>query len=411
MVTNITHLLCGADFDENDIAEATDIYDIPSVTGDWVKASAKLGRLACTKAYHPIPSGLFTALVVAVTQLSVADRKRIYAFVTYHGGRVVRCITPRTTHLICGAPSGLTYNKAIEMKLDKLAIVTPDWLFECIKCENLLDTLPYHPRLLNGTAQNMDNDQSLSSILGMDVDQIDSQTIIEKTDAIQLDPNKNTINSQTKVLPTHDSNFSKRLHAQRSVSLANAKSMTDKLPGSKNSVDGDLASVFPSESVISSDAPSDAHIDSFARQILNSDNAPNDRLMDQDMSLLGLSNIAQSQKNNLLPNGSVLQSTEPQQYQLKSQRSLPNVRLRTLFCLFSSVALLSANKSNIFHQQQMMQSVNQNEMHTTQLHQQQMALDQSNLTVEQQQLASISSIQSQQSASNQLQSISVKQFF
>lgn len=36
MFTNITHLLCGTDFDEKDIGEATDIYDIPSVTGAWV---------------------------------------------------------------------------------------------------------------------------------------------------------------------------------------------------------------------------------------------------------------------------------------------------------------------------------------------------------------------------------------
>lgn len=409
MVTNITHLLCGADFDENDIAEATDIYDIPSVTGEWVKASVKLGRLACTKAYHPIPSGLFTSLVIAVTQLSVSDRKKVYAFVTYHGGLMVRSITPRTTHLICGAATGITYNKAIEMKLDKLAIVTPDWLFECIKSENLLDTQPYHPRLLNGTAQNLDNNQSLSSILGIDT--LDSHTIIDKTDAIHLDPNKNTINSPVKTTPTRESNMSRKLHTPKSISLTHNKTLADKLSGSKNSIDGDLTSVFSREPVMSQDDRSGTHIDPFSQHSLNSDNT-NDRLTDQDMSLLGLTDIDQSQKSNQLPNGSTLQTTDLQQCQPK-QSNLPHVRLLNINTVIIICIICSCkpNKILIFYQQQMIQLAHQNEVHTPQMHQQQSVLDQSNPTIEQQQVASIGNVQGQQPLSNQLQSISVRGFY
>lgn len=167
MFTNITHLLCGDDFDEKDIAEATDIYDIPSVTVEWVIASVKLGRLACTKVYHPIPNGLFSSFVVAVSQLNINDRKKLYAFITFHGGQVVRNISTKTTHLVCGAATGNIYNRAIELKLD-ISIVTPDWFYECIKFKELIDTVPYHPRLLNASSQNYNIDidnRSLSAIL------------------------------------------------------------------------------------------------------------------------------------------------------------------------------------------------------------------------------------------------------
>lgn len=184
MFTNITHLLCGKDFDEKDIAEATDIYDIPSVTGEWVVASARLGRLACTKVYHPMPSSLFQAMVAAISELNTSDRKKMYALITFNGGRVERNFTSKTSHLICGAAAGNIYNKAIEMKLDKLSIVTPDWILECVKKQELIDSKPFHPRLLvaNGTMQNYTIEQdnrSLSNILGLDDAQADKK--IDKT--------------------------------------------------------------------------------------------------------------------------------------------------------------------------------------------------------------------------------------
>lgn len=191
MFTNITHLLCGKDFDEKDIAEATDIYDIPSVTGEWVIASARLGRLACTKVYHPIPNSLFQSMVAAISELNASDRKKLYALITFHGGRVERNFTSNTTHLICGAAAGNVYNNAIEMKLDKLSIVTPDWILECVKRQELIDSKPFHPRLLvaNGTMQNyaMEQDnRSLSNILGSDDAKSDKK--IDKT------PDKNEKN-------------------------------------------------------------------------------------------------------------------------------------------------------------------------------------------------------------------------
>lgn len=94
-----------------DTSEASDLFDIPSVTGEWVRASIRLGRLACSKTYHPMPSGIFQPIVAAVAQLNVNDRKKLYALITFHGGRVERNFTPHTTHLVCGIAAGNIYTK------------------------------------------------------------------------------------------------------------------------------------------------------------------------------------------------------------------------------------------------------------------------------------------------------------
>lgn len=187
MFSNVTHLLCGDDFDEKDANEAIDIYDIPCVTGAWVKASIRLGRLACPKTYHPIPSGVFQSIVAAVAQLNVNDRKKLYALITFHGGRVERNFTAKTTHLVCGIATGNIYMKAMEMKSDKFSIVTPDWFYECLNAQEIIDAKPYHPRLLKpGIAPNSSSTdtRSLSSILGLDDLKID----LKKSDGYRAKP-------------------------------------------------------------------------------------------------------------------------------------------------------------------------------------------------------------------------------
>lgn len=191
MFANITHLLCGTDFDDKDIGEATDIYDIPCVTGEWVKACVRLGRLACTKVYHPVSSGLFTSIVAAIADLNAHDRKKLYALITFHGGRVERNFTPKTTHLVCGHAAGNVYKSALDMKSDRFSIITPDWFFECLKMQELIDTVPYHPRLLTSVGQNCNSDgRSLASIIGLDD---------PKSDVKKIEPAKySTISAQAK---------------------------------------------------------------------------------------------------------------------------------------------------------------------------------------------------------------------
>ncbi len=133
LVTSTTHLLCGEGFDESEIAQASDLYEIPSVTEAWVIASAKLGRLAITKPYDPTPnSKCFSQVFACITQVTSVDRYRLYALITFNGGVVERNFTARTTHLICGLADGPAYAKAITIKNDNFCVVTPDWIIDSL---------------------------------------------------------------------------------------------------------------------------------------------------------------------------------------------------------------------------------------------------------------------------------------
>lgn len=126
-------MLCGEGFDESEIAQAADLYEIPSVTEAWVIASAKLGRLASTKPYDPTPnSKCFSQVFACISQLSSTDRYRLYALITSNGGVVERNFTPRTTHLICGSADGPAYAKAVTIKNDNFCVVTPDWIIDSL---------------------------------------------------------------------------------------------------------------------------------------------------------------------------------------------------------------------------------------------------------------------------------------
>ncbi|XP_037036633.1 PAX-interacting protein 1 isoform X2 [Bradysia coprophila] len=195
LMTNTTHLLCGEGFDESEIAQASDLYEIPSVTEAWVIASAKLGRLASTKPYDPTPnSKCFSQVFASITQVSATDRNRLYALITFNGGVVERNFTARTTHLICGSVDGPAYAKAITIKNDNFCVVTPDWIIDSLNGQELRDPQMYHPRLLivpqpdsvstkpapkptvvsmvpTSAGNSNPEKQSLSSILGFDYEE------------------------------------------------------------------------------------------------------------------------------------------------------------------------------------------------------------------------------------------------
>lgn len=177
----ITHVICGANYDENDITQAAELYDVPSVTEAWVLASIRLGRLVSTKAYFPLKSALFSNLTFAATQLDNRDLKKIYAIITFHGGNVRNLFDKQTTHLISGNTKGSIYAKAITV--NGVVVVTPDWVTECLKAKILIASEPYHPRLVitprlfkqaqrpATPAQKAESEKPLSNIIGFDFEE------------------------------------------------------------------------------------------------------------------------------------------------------------------------------------------------------------------------------------------------
>ncbi|KFB37610.1 AGAP001710-PA-like protein [Anopheles sinensis] len=142
-----SHLICGANYDENDITEAGELYEIPSVTEAWVVASVRLGRLASTKAYFPLKTGIFCGLRFSATQIDTRDLRRLYAVLTFHGGTFSSRLDRKTTHLVCGSARGPAYSKALTCGTG-VHIVTPDWVADCLKSSSIKPVAVYHPRLL-----------------------------------------------------------------------------------------------------------------------------------------------------------------------------------------------------------------------------------------------------------------------
>lgn len=178
----ITHLVCGNNYDENDITQAAELYDVPSVTEAWVLASARLGRLASTKAYFPLKSALFTNLTFAAIQLDNRDLKKLYGIITFHGGTLRNLFDRQTTHLICGIAKGSIYTKALGIA--GVILVTPDWAIECLKANSLIACEPYHPRLVitprifkqatqrpETPVQKSEPEKPLASIIGFDFEE------------------------------------------------------------------------------------------------------------------------------------------------------------------------------------------------------------------------------------------------
>lgn len=177
----VTHVVCGANYDENDIAQAAELYEVPSVTEAWVLASIRLGRLASTKAYFPLKSALFSNLTFAATQLDNRDLKKLYAVITFNGGKVRNLFDRQTTHLVCGNTKGSIYAKATSV--GSVALVTPDWIIECLKAKSLIATDSYHPRLVitprifkqaprpATPAQKTEPEKPLASIIGFDFEE------------------------------------------------------------------------------------------------------------------------------------------------------------------------------------------------------------------------------------------------
>ena len=131
----------------------SDIYEIPVIHGDaWVLESIRCSKHLSVSFFEASPSKVaslhfFKGHVFSVSGLGSKDVNSLWALVRYHGGQFSRELRPNTTILICGSKSGLKFEKATT-KPDRLSLVTPDFVTDCVKQKQLLEVTTYHPRLL-----------------------------------------------------------------------------------------------------------------------------------------------------------------------------------------------------------------------------------------------------------------------
>lgn len=169
-----THVICD-DFStyKSELEQAIEIYQTPIVTSDWVISCLKSNSLVSTNDFQSSEeksvdtiekSTLFASCTFANANLTSDDHQKAYAMVTYYGGRWIATLDSLLcTHIICASvprkkkpgekiESNADLDERLEdayfIQSDRLHLVTPDWITDCIKADALLDARDYHPDLL-----------------------------------------------------------------------------------------------------------------------------------------------------------------------------------------------------------------------------------------------------------------------
>ncbi|EFA05726.1 PAX-interacting protein 1 [Tribolium castaneum] len=177
----VTHLICGENAEENDITDATDLYEIPAVTSKWVFASARLKKLVNTKPYVYNLNKLFTNLVFCLSKVG-SDREALWAVITYHGGLVQLNLTNKCTHLVTVDTNSPKYEKAANLGADKITVITPDWVVESVKNNALAQADLFHPKLIQWPK--VAKHESTIAITGFEPEKVES---VEKTNDMVTD--------------------------------------------------------------------------------------------------------------------------------------------------------------------------------------------------------------------------------
>ena len=190
-----THVICD-DFESNkdELEQAIEIYQTPIVTSNWIVGCLKSNTLLPTDAYRSAQEEttdaqdnkrLFQSCTFANANLINNDHNKIYALATYYGGRWIANLDSFIcTHIICA--SALTGNAstgdannnhqdqderlqdAYEIQSDKVHLVSPDWILDCVNANTLLKEADYHPDLLGKSNESMiidDSDEDRSTTL------------------------------------------------------------------------------------------------------------------------------------------------------------------------------------------------------------------------------------------------------
>ncbi|CAH1111777.1 unnamed protein product [Psylliodes chrysocephalus] len=145
----VTHLIVGENPEENDIVDATDVYEIPIVTPKWVLMSAALQKLISTKPYVYVTNEKLFSQLVFCFSLIREDRNYLWALITYNGGTVQLNFNKDCKFLVTTETKGPKYERAEDMGPDYVKIVTPDWVVQSVKENNLVDCSLFHPKLIN----------------------------------------------------------------------------------------------------------------------------------------------------------------------------------------------------------------------------------------------------------------------
>ena len=143
-----THVIMGSSPNMQEVNEAKDLRgeNYCCVSQDWVTLSCMVGELLPTTPFSPKDGKLLDSVVACLGELPGGDRDKVWAMLTWHGGKVVASLSPEVTHVILIEPQGQLYQDASAQQ--NIQIVTPDWVQQTIETGSRCNEKDYHPRLL-----------------------------------------------------------------------------------------------------------------------------------------------------------------------------------------------------------------------------------------------------------------------
>ncbi|CAF0730958.1 unnamed protein product [Rotaria sp. Silwood1] len=225
-----THVICD-DFESNksELEQAIEIYQTPIVTSNWIKDCLKSNQLLPIDSYRSEENNndennqkrLFQSCTFANANLLNEDHNKIYALATYYGGRWIANLDSFVcTHIICASPLPTNHKlgdnnnnhediderlqDAYEIQSEKVHLITPDWILDCINANILFDEANYHPDLLKNSNESMDIDED-------DDDNINIRSNDERSSTKDVSQTKSFVSKRsltTTTIPQRSSKFS-----------------------------------------------------------------------------------------------------------------------------------------------------------------------------------------------------------
>ena len=132
----VTHCVAGAQPDQAEVAEAEELLELLVVNEEWVRLSSRCGEALPVRGFCVGDGQLFSGVVVRVVGVGRRDVERIWAMVTWHGGKVV-AEAGIVTHLVTGEVGASCTGLS-------LWTVTPDWVFDSVKIGKRADEVMYN---------------------------------------------------------------------------------------------------------------------------------------------------------------------------------------------------------------------------------------------------------------------------
>ena len=134
----VTHTVVGKGVETIEVEEAEELLEVPVVSEEWVRLSSRCGVMLPLRGFR-VWDQIFSGVVVKVERVVRGDLVKIWAMVTWYGGKVVTG-WEEVTHLVSGCHSADNDHQVWG--------VTPDWVVDGVKAGHRMDEKMYCSKMV-----------------------------------------------------------------------------------------------------------------------------------------------------------------------------------------------------------------------------------------------------------------------